>query len=133
MTAAPTAPSIDSLLEEKRRFAPPPGFAEQARVGLFEEYQKLYREGLADPDGFWRREARDLTFRKPWTKTFEWQAPHARWFLGAELNVSESCLDRHLAGGPGSRKNKAALVWEAETGETHTLTYAQLHREVCAF
>jgi acetyl-CoA synthetase len=133
MTAASQGPSIDTLLEEKRRFAPPAGFAEHARVGLFEEYQKLYRESLADPDGFWRREARELAFRRPWTKTYEWEAPHARWFLGAELNVSESCLDRHLAAGPASRKNKAALVWEAETGEVHTLTYAQLHREVCAF
>ncbi len=135
MTAASHAPSIDSLLDEKRRFAPPPGFAAEARIGLLAEYQRLYQESLADPDGFWRREARELAFRKPWTTTCEWQAPHARWFLGAELNVTESCLDRHLAAGPHgspSRKNKAALVWEAETGEVHTLTYAQLHREVCA-
>ncbi len=121
--------SIESLLKEDRRFPPPAGFAERAHIGLREEYDKLYRESLDDPDRFWRREARDLTFRKPWSATLEWKLPHARWFVGAELNVSESCLDRHVA---GARKNKAALIWEAETGETHTLTYAQLHREVCA-
>jgi acetyl-CoA synthetase len=127
--AATTDRAIVSLLREDRRFAPPTAFAERARLGLREEYENLYRESLEDPESFWRRETRDLVFRKPWTKTLDWQPPHASWFLGAELNVSESCLDRHLS---GARKNKAAIVWEAETGEVVTLTYAQLHREVCA-
>ncbi len=122
--------TIVSVLKETRRFSPPTEFAERARVGLREEYEKLYRESLDAPEEFWRRETRDLVFRKPWTTLLEWQAPHARWFLGTELNVSESCLDRHLN---GPRKNKAAVIWEAETGEVITLTYAQLHREVCAF
>ena len=121
--------TIDCRLKEERRFTPPSAFAERARVGLREEYEKLYRESLDDPEAFWRRETADLVFRKPWKTTLEWKLPHAAWFVGAELNITESCLDRHLA---GPRKNKAAIIWEAETGEVVTLTYAQLHREVCA-
>jgi acetyl-CoA synthetase len=122
-----TGEAIDSLLQENRRFDPPHYFAEKAHVGLFEEYEKLYRESIDSPDTFWRREARDLVFRKPWTTTLTWNEPHARWFEGAELNISESCLDRHLA---GHRKNKAAILWEGEDGTTRTITYAQLHRQV---
>lgn len=119
--------SLSSLLKENRRFSPPTGFAERAHVGLREEYEALYRESLDSPEAFWRRETRDLVFRRGFTTALEWTLPHARWFVEAELNVSESCLDRHVSGG---RKNKAALIWEAETGEVVTLTYAQLLREV---
>ncbi|MBM4373517.1 MAG: acetate--CoA ligase [Deltaproteobacteria bacterium] len=128
---SPKAPSagsaLSSLLKEHRRFSPPAAFAERAHVGLREEYEKLYRESLESPEAFWRRETRDLVFRRSFTTALEWVLPHARWFVEAELNVSESCLDRHVSGG---RKNKAALIWEAETGEVVTLTYAQLLREV---
>jgi acetyl-CoA synthetase len=120
---------IESLLKEDRRFEPPVGFAEKAHIGLYEEYEKLYRESIDDPDSFWRREARGLVLRKTWNKVLEWEAPHAKWFVGAELNVTESCLDQHLA---SHRKNKAAIVWEGEPGEVRTLTYAQLHRETVA-
>jgi acetyl-CoA synthetase len=121
-----THDAIDTLLEENRRFDPPTKFSEKAHVGLMEEYEKLYRESLDSPDTFWKREAKDLVFRKPWKQTFEWELPHARWFVGAELNITESCLDRHLS---GARKNKAAIIWEGEEGDVRTLTYAQLHRE----
>ncbi|HZO12698.1 MAG TPA: AMP-binding protein, partial [Polyangiaceae bacterium] len=118
--------AIDSLLKEERRFDPPHRFAEKAHIGLREEYDKLYRESLESPDAFWRREARDLVFRKKWSTTFEWELPHARWFADAQLNITESCLDRHLT---GLRKNKAAIIWEGEPGDQRTVTYAQLHRE----
>jgi acetyl-CoA synthetase len=118
--------AITSLLKETRRFEPPADFAARARLSSREAYDRLYRESLDDPDGFWRRETADLVFRTPWTTTFEWELPHAKWFLGATLNITESCLDRHLA---TATRNKAAIVWEGEHGKTRTLTYSQLHRE----
>jgi acetyl-CoA synthetase len=118
--------AIASLLKETRRFDPPPDFAQRARIGSREAYDRLYRESIDQPDAFWARETRDLVFRAPWTRTLEWDLPHARWFVGAALNVTESCLDRHL-GTPV--RNKAAIVWEGEMGDTRTLTYAQLWRE----
>ncbi|XXT18353.1 acetate--CoA ligase [Sorangium sp. So ce429] len=118
--------AITSLLKETRRFEPPAEFSRRARVGAPEAYEALYRESIEQPDAFWRREAGDLVFRTPWTTTSDWALPHAKWFLGATLNVTESCLDRHLT---TATKNKAAIIWEGEHGATRTLTYAQLHRE----
>ncbi|WP_437723225.1 acetate--CoA ligase [Sorangium sp. So ce861] len=118
--------AITSLLKETRRFEPPADFSRRARVGAQETYEALYRESIEQPDAFWRREAGDLVFRTPWATTSDWSLPHAKWFLGATLNVTESCLDRHLT---TATKNKAAIIWEGEHGATRTLTYAQLHRE----
>ncbi len=117
--------AITSLLKETRRFEPPAEFSRLARVPSREAYDKLYKESLEHPDAFWRRETQDLVFRTPWTTTLEWKLPHAQWFVGATLNITESCLDRHLT---TPRRNKAAIVWEGEMGETRTLTYAELHR-----
>jgi acetyl-CoA synthetase len=122
--------AIASLLKETRRFEPPAAFAERARIGSRAEYDRLYRESVEHPDTFWARETRDLVFRTPWTTTLEWDLPHARWFQGATLNITESCLDRHLS---TSVRNKAAIIWEGELGETRTLTYAQLWRETVLF
>jgi acetyl-CoA synthetase len=122
--------SITSLLKEHRKFDPPAEFAQRARISTREAYDALYRESLSDPDTFWRRETKDLVFRTPWTKTSEWTLPHAKWFVGATLNVTESCLDRHQS---TPTRNKAAIIWEGELGETRTLTYAQLYREVLLF
>ena len=119
--------AITSLLKESRRFEPPAEFARRARVPTREAYDALYKESLDQPDAFWRREAADLVLRTPWTTALEWTLPHAKWFIGATLNVTESCLDRHLT---TATKNKAAIIWEGEQGATRTLTYAQLHREV---
>lgn len=118
--------AIDSLLKESRRFEPPAEFAARARIGSRAEYDRLYRESIDDPDAFWRRETSELVFRTPWTKALTWELPHAKWFEGATLNITESCLDRHLT---TARRNKAAIIWEGEYGETRTLTYAQLFRE----
>ncbi|MFO0611424.1 MAG: acetate--CoA ligase [Polyangiaceae bacterium] len=117
---------ITNVLKETRRFEPSAEFVAKARIGSREAYDKLYRESLDDPDGFWRRETADLVFRTPWTTTSEWTLPHAKWFLGATLNASESCLDRHLG---TARANKAAILWEGEHGDTRTYTYRELHRE----
>ncbi|MFO0759827.1 MAG: acetate--CoA ligase [Byssovorax sp.] len=118
--------AIQSLLKENRRFEPPAEFAARARIGARADYDRLYRESLDDPESFWRRETSELVFRTPWDKTLAWELPHAKWFVGATLNITESCLDRHLG---TARQNKAAIIWEGELGHNRTLTYAQLHRE----
>ena len=89
----------------------------------------LYETAAADPEKFWENEAKALHWFTPWSKVLEWNPPHARWFVGATMNISWNCLDRHLR----VPANKAALIWEGENGDVRTLTYLQLHREVCKF
>src|SRR5215471_1938393 len=125
-------PSISSHLKEKRRFEPPSEFVAKARVSSRQAYDQLYRESIDSPETFWRRETESLVWRKPWTKLLTWELPHARWFEGAKLNVSESCLDRHL--GTDVAK-KTAIIWEGEASEgqaknVRRFTYQELHREV---
>jgi len=122
--------NIESHLIEKRIFRPPKDFAKKARIKSLAQYRKMYRESIRRPDTFWAREAKELIWRKPWKKVLAWKAPFAKWFVGGQLNLSENCLDRHLA---GPRRNKAAIIWEGEPGDKRTLTYQQLHREVCRF
>jgi len=125
--------SIVSRLNEQRRFAPPESFRQRARIGSREQYDALYRESIDDPETFWRRETAGLVFQKPWEQLRSWELPHARWFIGAQLNLTESCLDQHL---PTVNRNKAAIIWEGEPEKAHgppelrTLTYFELHREV---
>jgi acetyl-CoA synthetase len=122
--------NIESHLVEKRVFKPSKEFSKHARINSLAQYQRLYRESIKQPDKFWSREARELSWRSPWKKTLQWKAPFAKWFVGGKLNVSENCLDRHLV---SHRRNKAAIIWEGEPGEKRTLTYQQLHHEVCRF
>ena len=122
--------AIGTFSEETRHFEPNEEFKKHARINSLEQYQRLYKESIESPDTFWKRETRDLVFRRPWTKICEWNLPHAKWFVGATLNATESCLDRHLQTGV---KDKAAIVWESEPGETTTLTYAQLYEKVVEF
>jgi acetyl-CoA synthetase len=105
-------------------------FRKAARIGSREEYDRLYRESLDEPERFWKRELGELVFRSPWTKLLDWQPPHARWFEGATLNITESCLDRHLS---SPTRNRTAIIWEGESGRMRTLTYAELHQRVCTF
>jgi acetyl-CoA synthetase len=122
--------AIESVLSESRLFPPPADFASQAEVGSFEEYEKLYARAEADPENFWAEQADALHWFKRWDKVLEWNEPFAKWFVGGKLNVSYNCLDRHLS---TWRKNKAAIIWEGETGEIKTITYLQLHQEVSRF
>src|SRR3954468_4300895 len=122
--------NIESHLVEKRVFKPSKEFAKNSRINSFAQYQKLYRESIRQPDKFWTREARELTWRAPWKTALKWKPPFAQWFVGGKLNVSENCLDRHLQ---THRRNKAAIIWEGEPGENRTLTYQQLHHQVCRF
>ncbi|MEP7072390.1 MAG: acetyl-coenzyme A synthetase N-terminal domain-containing protein, partial [Verrucomicrobiota bacterium] len=122
--------TIESHLVEKRVFKPAKSFQRRARVRSMAQYEKMYRESIRQPARFWAREAKELVWQKPWRQVLRWKPPSAQWFLGGKLNISENCLDRHL---DGPRRNKAAILWEGEPGEKRTLTYQQLHREVCRF
>ena len=122
--------SIESHLVEKRVFKPSRKFSKAARIGDMAEYRRLYDASIKSPEKFWGKQAAKLAWQKKWTKVLEWKAPFAKWFVGGKINASENCLDRHLS---GDRKNKAAIIWEGEPGEKRTLTYHQLHREVCKF
>ncbi len=122
--------NIESHLKETRVFKPSREFAKKARISSLEQYRRMYRESIRNPDKFWAREARELHWQKPWKKVLQWKAPSAKWFVGGKLNLSENCLDRHLQ---GARRNKAAIIWEGEPGDKRILTYQQLHREVCRF
>ena len=121
-----TTDAISSHLKEARSFDPPPHFRKRARIASRADYERLYRESIESPETFWRRETQSLVFRKPWTRLQSWDLPHARWFEGAKLNVSESCLDRHLP----HRAEKPALVWEGEPGEVRRIGYGELHEQV---
>jgi acetyl-CoA synthetase len=122
--------NIESHLVENRLFKPSREFVKKARIQSMAQYREMYRESIEKPDKFWAREASELLWRQKWTKVLDWKIPFAKWFVGGKLNVSENCLDRHL---DGPRRNKAAIVWEGEPGEKRTLTYQQLHHEVCKF
>ena len=123
-------PNIESVLHEERIFPPPQSFSEKAHIKSLEELESLRAEASADPESFWARMAEELHWFKKWDTVLKWEPPHAEWFVGGKINISYNCLDRHLT---TWRRNKAALIWEGEPGETRTLTYQQLHTEVCKF
>ncbi|MEG4456834.1 acetate--CoA ligase [Microcoleus sp. N9_A1] len=121
--------TIESILHEKRLFQPPAEFSQKAHIKSLEEYQALYDKAKADPQAFWAElAAQELHWFQNWDTVLDWQPPFAKWFVNGKINISYNCLDRHLT---TWRKNKAALIWEGEPGDSRTLTYAQLHREVC--
>jgi acetyl-CoA synthetase len=122
--------AIESVLHEERVFPPPAEFAANAHLRSFEEYERLYDEAAKDVPAFWAKQAEALDWFKRWDTVLEWNEPFAKWFVGGKINISHNCLDRHLT---TWRKNKAAFIWEGEPGEQRTLTYQQLHREVCRF
>ena len=121
---------IEAVLKETRSFEPPEAFRLTARVKSEEEYEAEYRRSIEDPEGYWAGVAEELEWFEPWEKVLEWEPPHAKWFVGGKTNVSYNALDRHLA---TWRRNKAAIIWEGEPGDTRTLTYHELHREVSRF
>src|SRR5438445_3779494 len=121
---------IESVLNEHRLFPPPPEFAANAHIKSFDEYERLYAEAAADPGAFWAKQAESLDWFKKWDTVLEWNEPFAKWFVGGKINACYNCIDRHL---DGPRKNKAAIIWEGEPGDTRVLRYQDLHRETCKF
>src|ERR1700675_3762083 len=122
--------SIDSILKETRVFEPSEQFRQQAHIKSLEQYEQLYREAEEDPEKFWGEIAGQLHWFRKWVQDLEWDRPWAKVLGGGQINLSYNCLDRHVA---TWRRNKAAIIWEAETGEVRTLTYQQLLIEVSKF
>ncbi|MCE2502768.1 MAG: acetate--CoA ligase [Chlorobi bacterium] len=129
-SATNVSDSIKSVLHEERVFNPSDEFSEEARISSLRRYKTLRRLAEKDPEKFWGNIAADLHWFTPWKKLLSWRAPHAKWFTGGKTNLSYNCLDRHLN---SWKKTKAAIIWEGEPGDVRTLTYQQLHSEVCKF
>jgi acetyl-CoA synthetase len=122
-----TEPTIEDYFLEERTFPPSPEF----KAAALTSDDSLYREADADYEAFWARQARELlNWNSDFETTLEWELPFAKWFVGGTLNVSENCLDRHVANGIGDR---VAYHWEGEPGDTRTITYSDLLEEVKKF
>jgi acetyl-CoA synthetase len=115
--------TLDNLSTESRSFPPPDGFAEQANATA-----DWYERGDDDREGFWAEQADRLSWATRWDQVLDWQPPFAKWFVGGKLNVAYNCVDRHVEDGHGEQ---VAFHWEGEPGDTRTITYADLQREVC--
>ena len=113
--------AIETLLDEERRFPPSPEFAAQANAGA-----EIYDEPF---EAFWERNGRErVTWFEPFDELYRWELPYAKWYLGGKLNVAYNCVDRHVEAGLGDR---VAYHWEGEpAGDTRTITYAELQRDV---
>ena len=112
--------AIETLLDEERRFPPSPAFTAQANAN-----PEIYD---VDPDVFWESEGRTrVSWFEDFPKLSEWELPYAKWYLGGKLNVAYNCVDRHVEAALGDR---VAYHWEGEPGDTRTITYAELQRDV---
>ncbi len=127
---------VTSVLQESRKFPPPPAFSKQAHIKSMAEYEKLYRESIANPDKFWGETASELEWFKKWDRVAEWNLPDVKWFVGGKTNLCHNCVDRQVKAGLG---DKLAIVWEGEPmaadgkPEIKSLTYNDLLREVSKF
>src|SRR5689334_9492914 len=120
---ADSGPTLSNLSHEDRSFPPSAEFAAQANAT-----EDWYERADADRDGFWAEQADRLTWETKWSKVLDWEPPFAKWFVGGKLNVAVNCVDRHVEAGHGEQ---VALHWEGEPGDSRTITYADLQREVC--
>ena len=121
---------IESVLQEARSFEPPEGFRERAKIKDAGEYERLYRRSLEQPDAFWGEVANELHWFESWRRVREWNEPFVEWFVGGKTNLAYNCLDYQIEKGRG---DKTAILWEGEPGDTRTLTYRELLREVSKF
>jgi acetyl-CoA synthetase len=121
---------IESVLTENRSFPPSEEFAQSARVKSLSDYEALYKRADEDPDGYWSDVASELHWHKPWSEVHSWNLPDAKWFLGAETNLSYNCLDHQISKGLG---DKTAILFEGEPGDVQRLSFKELHAQVCQF
>jgi len=124
---------ISVLQVENRTFPPAKAFSAKAHIKSMEEYEKIYRKSVEDPEGFWGEMAeQNITWYKKWSKVLDYDfvKPYIKWFIGGKLNVSYNCLDRFVN---TPIRNKAAIIWEADDGSYKTYTYQQLYYEVNKF
>jgi acetyl-CoA synthetase len=121
------------VLQEKRVYHPDATTVENAAITAymrqkgFSSYDELHRWSVEHNEEFWAEQARELHWFAPWTKVLDWNYPYAKWFVGARTNICYNALDRHK-GTP--TWNKVAYYFEGERGDTRTLSYAQVYREV---
>jgi acetyl-CoA synthetase len=124
---------IEVLMTEGRTFPPSKEFSSKAHIKSMAEYEKIYKRSVEDMEGFWAAMAEEnLTWYRKWDKVLEYnfEKPEIKWFQGGKLNASYNCLDRHLT---TATRNKAAIIWEADSGMYRTYTYQQLYYEVNRF
>jgi acetyl-CoA synthetase len=124
--SSPNEKNMSALLDERRTFPPSEEFKARANWNDPE----IYERAAKDPEGFWAEQAKNLDWFKPWDRVLEWDAPWAKWFVGGKLNVTYNCVDRHAH---STRRNKAAIIWEGEPGDSRVLTFGMLEREVNRF
>ena len=124
--------SITSMQEENRIFKPSKELSKKAYIKSMKQYKDIYQKSMDDTDAYWAEAAEQLDWIKKWDKVSQadFKKAEFKFFLGGKLNVSYNCIDRHLN---TWRKNKAAIIFEGEPGETRILTYQQLYTEVCKF
>ncbi|MBI1373963.1 MAG: acetate--CoA ligase [Phycisphaera sp.] len=125
MSDSPQTGAFEDLLHETRSFPPSPQFTAQANV----QDDELYKHAEEDYEGYWEQHAGELDWFEPWETVLDWTPPHCKWFVGGKLNITHNCIDRHLA----DNADKVAIIWEGEPGDERTITYQQLHDEVCQF
>ena len=119
-----------SVATDSMKFDPPKEFQDAALISDMDEYRRIHKRSIEDPEGYWGEVAEQYHWFKPWDSVKKWDSPWVEWFVGGETNMAYNCLDVHL---DTARKNKAAIVFEGEPGDVRTLTYQQLHLEVCRF
>src|SRR5688500_6499797 len=138
MSQSPAAhdQSIESTLQENRLFPPPPEFAARARIKSMDEYKRLYRESIDNPEAFWGKQAEQLHWFKRWDKVLDWQVPNAKWFVGGKTNIAYNSLDAQIEEGRGAR---TASLWEGEPlggngqPEIRKISFKQLKDDVGRF
>ncbi len=136
MSSTTNSDQMQSALQESRKFPPPAALAAEAHVGSPEAYEKLYKESIEDPEGFWAGAAKEMHWFKPWDKVLEWNCPDAKWFVGGQTNLSYNCLDRQVEAGLG---DQTAIIWESEAVDAKgkptvlNLTYSDLLSKVSKF
>ena len=124
---------IKSLMEETRTFPPPKEFVDQARIRSREEYEKMWKESIENPDRFWGNAASELFWFQKWFKVNEDDFKNAKlaWFLGGKTNISYNCLDYQIEKGKG---DKVAIIFQGEPDDdVKKYTYKELLREVSKF
>jgi acetyl-CoA synthetase len=127
---------LDSLLKEKRIFEPSKTFVDETNIKKWmdehdiSDYDELLEKAAENPEWFWDDLATELEWYKPYKKTFEWNPPHAEWFLDGKFNIIHNALDRHAK---GSNRDKTAFLWESESGDVRRLSYHELYIEVNKF
>ncbi|TLM78915.1 MAG: acetate--CoA ligase [Actinobacteria bacterium] len=125
--------AIESLQAAGEVFQVPEWVTERAWIKSMDDYQAMYDRSVEDPEGFWAEMAEEhLYWHKKWDTVLEYEfdTPRVAWFKGGKTNVSYNCLDRHLT---SWRRNKAAIIWESDEGDTKVYTYQSLYYQVCRF